>query len=41
MDNGFHFHFIEPERSISDFVENLGTFSNQSQEAKEVVIIPD
>ncbi|WP_278380065.1 helix-turn-helix domain-containing protein [Chryseobacterium arthrosphaerae] len=41
MDNSFHFHFIEPERSISDFVENLGTFSNQSQEAKEVVIIPD
>jgi hypothetical protein len=40
-DHDFQFHFIEPDESISDFVENLGTFYNQSQEAKEVVIIPD
>lgn len=41
MDNGLHFRFIEPDRSISDFVENLGTFHNLSDEVKEVVIIPD
>lgn len=41
MDNDFQFHFIEPDLSIVDFVENLGTFQNQSDEAKEVVIIPD
>ncbi|AZB32470.1 helix-turn-helix domain-containing protein [Chryseobacterium bernardetii] len=41
MDNNFQFHFIEPDQNISDFVENLGTFYNRSDEAKEVVIIPD
>lgn len=41
MDNDFHFHFIEPEQSIADFVENLSTFYNRSDQAKEVVIIPD
>ncbi|SDI28603.1 helix-turn-helix domain-containing protein [Chryseobacterium jejuense] len=41
MDRDFQFHFIEPDQSIADFVENLGTFHNQSDEAKEVVIIPD
>lgn len=41
MDYDFQFHFIEPDQSISDFVENLGTFHNQCDEAKEVVIIPD
>lgn len=41
MDNGLHFRFIEPARSISDFVENLGTFHNLSDEVKEVAIIPD
>lgn len=40
-DHDFQFHFIEPDESISDFVENLGTFYNESQEVKEVVIIPD
>ncbi|WP_347216551.1 AraC family transcriptional regulator [Chryseobacterium sp.] len=41
MDHDFQFHFIEPDQSISDFVENLGMFHNRSDEAKEVVIIPD
>ncbi|WP_336960251.1 AraC family transcriptional regulator [Chryseobacterium contaminans] len=41
MDNDFQFHFIEPDQGIVDFVENLGTFHNRSDEAKEVVIIPD
>ncbi|MDM1555126.1 AraC family transcriptional regulator [Chryseobacterium indologenes] len=41
MDHDFNFHFIEPDQSIADFVENLGTFHNQSDEAKEVIIIPD
>ncbi|RQO32994.1 transcriptional regulator [Chryseobacterium sp. KBW03] len=41
MDNDFYYHFIEPDKEIADFVENLGTFQNLSDEAKEVVIIPD
>ncbi|AZA76173.1 AraC family transcriptional regulator [Chryseobacterium sp. G0186] len=41
MDQDFYFHFIEPDIAIADFVENLGTFRNRSDEAKEVVIIPD
>ncbi|MFS4470294.1 helix-turn-helix domain-containing protein [Chryseobacterium sp. T20] len=41
MDNDFTYTFIEPDKEIADFVENLGTFQNLSDEAKEVVIIPD
>ncbi len=41
MDYDFQFQFIEPDQSIADFVENLGTFHNRSDETKEVVIIPD
>lgn len=41
MDHDFQFHFIEPDHSIADFVENLGTFHNDSEQCKEVVIIPD
>lgn len=41
MDHDFQFHFIEPDQSIADYVENLGTFHNRSDEVKEVVIIPD
>lgn len=41
MDDDFQFHFIEPDHSIADFVENLGTFHNDSEQCKEVVIIPD
>ncbi|EFK35211.1 Helix-turn-helix domain [Chryseobacterium gleum] len=41
MENDFTYNFIEPDQEIADFVENLGTFQNLSDEAKEVVIIPD
>ncbi len=41
MDNDFQYNFIEPDQSITDFVENLGTFQNLSDVPKEVVIIPD
>ncbi|CAM2865055.1 AraC family transcriptional regulator [Chryseobacterium flavum] len=41
MENDFTYNFIEPDKEIADFVENLGTFQNLSDEAKEVVIIPD
>lgn len=41
MDNDFHYNFIEPDQTIADFVENMGTFQNLSGAAKEVVIIPD
>ncbi|PKF73670.1 helix-turn-helix domain-containing protein [Chryseobacterium sp. PMSZPI] len=41
MDKDFHYNFIEPDKTIADFVENLGTFYNSSDEPKEVVIIPD
>ncbi|MCJ7935676.1 MAG: AraC family transcriptional regulator [Chryseobacterium sp.] len=41
MDNDFYYNFIQPDGAIADFVENLGTFHNQSDHPKEVVIIPD
>jgi hypothetical protein len=41
MDADFTYTFIEPDREIADFVENLGTFQNLSDKDKEVVIIPD
>ncbi|WP_343686250.1 AraC family transcriptional regulator [Chryseobacterium gleum] len=41
MENDFTYNFIEPDQEIADFVENLGTFQNISDEAEEVVIIPD
>ncbi|MFP3834510.1 helix-turn-helix domain-containing protein [Chryseobacterium sp. SIMBA_028] len=41
MDQDFYYNFIEPDLVLADFVENLGTFHNRSDEAKEVVIIPD
>ncbi|RYE27818.1 MAG: AraC family transcriptional regulator [Sphingobacteriaceae bacterium] len=41
MNTNFHYKFIEPEKSIADFVESLGTFHNQSNKAKEVVVMPD
>lgn len=41
MNQGFQYKFIQPDESIADFVENLGTFHNDSDQFKEVVIIPD
>jgi AraC-like DNA-binding protein len=41
MDNTFNYKFIKPEESISDFVESIGMFQNQSDSSKEVVIMPD
>lgn len=40
MKNFYH-KFITPDKSISDFVESIGMFHNQSDEAKEVVVMPD
>jgi len=41
MDNGFNCKFIKPRESLTDFVESIGMFHNQSDEAKEVVVLPD
>ncbi len=41
MNTDFHYKFIKPEKEIADFVESLGTFHNQSDKAKEVVVMPD
>jgi len=41
MSRGFYCKFLTPERSIADFVENIGMFHNDSDEEKEIVIIPD
>lgn len=41
MDNDFYCNFIQPDKDIAKFVENLGTFQNKSDNPKEVVIIPD
>ena len=41
MNNEFHFKFILPDKPLADFVENFGMFHNQSDKAKEVVLMPD
>lgn len=39
--NGFYHKFINPEKSLSNFVDYIGIFHNQSNEPKEVVVLPD
>jgi len=41
MNSDFYYKFIEPDKSIADFVENIGMFQNKSDTAKEVVLMPD
>jgi AraC-like DNA-binding protein len=41
MSNNFYLKFIKPDKSLAEFVENIGMFHNQSDTAKEVVIMPD
>lgn len=41
MNNDFHYKFILPDKPLADFVENIGMFHNQSDRAKEVVLMPD
>jgi AraC-like DNA-binding protein len=41
MDSAFYYQFIQPEKRIAEFVENIGMFHNPSDEAKEVVVLPD
>jgi len=42
MNNDFHYKFIIPaDTSLVDFVENIGMFHNQSDTAKEVILMPD
>jgi AraC-like DNA-binding protein len=41
MDNNFYYKFIKPEKPLADFVESIGMFHNPSDEAKEVIVMPD
>ena len=41
MNNNFYYKFIKPDKLLDDFIESLGMFHNQSNEAKEVVLMPD
>ncbi|MEO8769895.1 MAG: AraC family transcriptional regulator [Ferruginibacter sp.] len=41
MNNDFNYKFINPPKPIADFVESLGMFHNQTDKAKEVVLLPD
>ncbi|MGK4569043.1 hypothetical protein [Flavobacterium sp. 3HN19-14] len=41
MNDDFQFKFITPENEIADFTESIGMFQNSSDEAKEIVIVPD
>ncbi|EJL62832.1 helix-turn-helix domain-containing protein [Flavobacterium sp. CF136] len=41
MNNDFYYKFILPDKPLADFVENIGMFHNQSDRAKEVVLMPD
>jgi len=41
MNPNFSCTFINPDESLADFVESMGTFHNAADEAIEVVILPD
>jgi len=41
MENDFSYQFILPEKSMANFVENIGMLHNQSDRPKEVVLMPD
>lgn len=41
MNSDFHYKIIKPNKSLAGFVENIGMFHNRSDEAKEVVVMPD
>lgn len=41
MGNDFFYKFVKPDQSLVDFVESLGMFYNQTDEVKEVVVMPD
>lgn len=39
--NNFYYKALEPDQSLTDFVENIGMFHNQSDKDMEVVLMPD
>ena len=41
MKNNFNYKFINPGRPLADFVESIGMFHNPTNEAKEIVLLPD
>ena len=41
MNSNFYYKFIKPNNSLAEFVESIGMFHNQTDEAKEVVVMPD
>jgi AraC-like DNA-binding protein len=41
MNNDFQYKFIKPGEPLTYFVESIGMFHNRSDEAKEVVVMPD
>ena len=41
MDNDLDFKLIKPDKSLSDFAESFWLLHNQSDSAKEIVIVPD
>lgn len=41
MKNDFHYKFVLPDQPLVDLVENIGMFHNQSDQPKEVILMPD
>jgi AraC-like DNA-binding protein len=41
MDDNFQYKFIQPIPLLTDFIESIGMFHNNTDEVKEVVVIPD
>lgn len=39
--NNFYYKALEPDQSLTDLVENIGMFHNQSDKDMEVVLMPD
>lgn len=41
MNKDLYYKFIEPDEVLANFVENFGVFHNQSNDPREVVVLPD
>ena len=41
MNNDIEYKMVKPDASISEFLESLWTLTNQSENAREIIFLPD
>ena len=41
MNNDFEYKFVQPDESLTDFVESFWLLQNKSASDKDIVILPD